>query len=281
MRVDRLCRGKCSSGPPANLLRAPAPDCAGREVKGQRLVEALIDKLRQDVPPVDKVRLLMTYIVSQEGIKEEDRRRLLEAAHLQPLDETAIINLFYLGITLSRGSGKGTSRRKPPSRGKAPDDAASYDLSRYTPAVKKVTEDVLTGAAPLAGYPYVKDRPVDLLDGAGGTGPGDVGLEMASRKAPAAHPNPSWASRGKSKEERTSLTGPRLVVFVAGGATHSELKCVYELVKVRGHLPQPAQESAHSSVPPALWWNPACRHTSATFSSARRACSPRKSLSAT
>lgn len=50
----------------------------------------------------DKIRLLITYIVSQEGIKDSDRKRLIELAAISSDDENSIANLRFLGITLSK-----------------------------------------------------------------------------------------------------------------------------------------------------------------------------------
>src|SRR5690349_19061477 len=49
---------------------------------------------------LDKLRLLMIYIISQEGIKDGDKKRLLELAKISPEEEAIISNLRYLGITL-------------------------------------------------------------------------------------------------------------------------------------------------------------------------------------
>ncbi|KAG8461329.1 hypothetical protein KFE25_010516 [Diacronema lutheri] len=206
-------------------------DSDGKEVKGTKLVEQLIEMVRRDVSPQDKMRLLMIYIISQEGIRDDDRRRLMDAAGLSPDDQAAIVNLFYLGVTLSRGASKATASRRKTAGGAKGSDAASYDLSRYTPVLKRLVEDVLTNAAPLAAFPYVKDRPASAASaGAGATiSPADVSLDAARR--PGAQPEPSWATRGRSKKEDASTAGPRLVVFVLGGATYSELKCCYELAK--------------------------------------------------
>lgn len=209
---------------------AMGEDSEGKEVKGTKLVDSLLEMVRRDISPQDKIRLLMTYIISQEGIRDDDRRRLIDAAGLSPEDQTAIVNLFYLGVTLSRSVGKPAVRvRKPPNKLKEA-EGASYDLSRFTPSLKRVAEEVLNGTAALAAFPYVKDRPASATSGTNMASPADVTLDAGARR-PGAHPEPSWASRGRSKRDENTTLGPRLVVFVIGGATYSELKCAYELSK--------------------------------------------------
>jgi syntaxin-binding protein 1 len=44
----------------------------------------------------------MLYIISKEGIKDEDRRKLLEHANITSEEITAITNLGFMGIKLSQ-----------------------------------------------------------------------------------------------------------------------------------------------------------------------------------
>lgn len=219
--------------------------------------------LRRDISPMDKIRLLMAYIITQEGIRDDDRKRLIEAAGLSPEDQTALVNLKFLGVTLLRGASKTAPRRKPASKAKE-ESAASYDLSRYTPRIKPAMEAALTGAASAADFPYVKDRPGPSL---GGISPADVSLE--ARRAVGV-PEPSWASRGRQKKEEGATLGPRLVVFMIGGVAYSELKCAYELTKVRARAERarrgaawcggtPSGGPAADSPAARLAWRPCAR----------------------
>lgn len=41
---------------------------------------------------------------------------------------------------------------------------------------------------------------------------------------------PKWADKGKKKDEgKPSFQGPRVIVFVAGGMTHAEMRTAYEI----------------------------------------------------
>jgi hypothetical protein len=55
---------------------------------------------------LDKLRLLILYIVAQEGIQDSDRRRLLEVSKLNPEDSQAITNLSHMGVRLTAASNK-------------------------------------------------------------------------------------------------------------------------------------------------------------------------------
>lgn len=64
----------------------------------------------------NKLRLFMIYIVSQEGIKEANRKRLmklLETNQDPPLlreRRDALVNLFALGVTLDQGKRAGAKK---------------------------------------------------------------------------------------------------------------------------------------------------------------------------
>ena len=50
---------------------------------------------------MDKLRLLLLYIVAQEGIQDSDRRRLLEVSKLSLEDAQAITNMSIMGVRLT------------------------------------------------------------------------------------------------------------------------------------------------------------------------------------
>merc|ERR1719178_140554 len=59
---------------------ATGTDSDGKALKTSALVDELIDALAMISGSEMKLRLIMIYIISQQGIKEEDRKRLFDAA---------------------------------------------------------------------------------------------------------------------------------------------------------------------------------------------------------
>ena len=78
----------------------------GEETNGKAFRTALQDLRallqRQDVTmtPEDRIRLVLLFIITQEGVQPKERKELMELAGIQPEDQVAILNLFYLGVTL-------------------------------------------------------------------------------------------------------------------------------------------------------------------------------------
>lgn len=90
---------------------------------------------------IDKVRLLMLYILSKDGLFDDDKRKLLWHAKLQKEYWNAIDNLKLLGVQVTRPRQKPgeKSLRKKKDRKRTPrEEEAPYELSRYVPTIKRI-----------------------------------------------------------------------------------------------------------------------------------------------
>jgi hypothetical protein len=175
---------------------------------------------------VDKLRLLMLYIVSQEGIKDADRKRLMDLANISIDDQGCISNLRFLGVTLLKAPrAKKTQTKEKKKSKKQRDDAPSYDLSRYVPQVKFIAQDLIDNTLPLEEFPFVKEDPNNIDTP---TAKDDV---KSLRKDKA---QPKWANKDKRKSEKPSASGSKVIIFILGGMTYSEMRSAYE-VSAKSH----------------------------------------------
>lgn len=89
----------------------------------------------------DKTRLLMLYIISKEGgIFEDDKRKLLEHSQLSREHREAINNLSLMGVQVTKDRrlpGDKSLRKRFARRRTNKDEDQPYELSRYSPALKK------------------------------------------------------------------------------------------------------------------------------------------------
>jgi syntaxin-binding protein 1 len=197
---------------------AVGEDSDGRPVKN--LISSMPPFLTDNqVELFDKLRLLMIYIISQEGIKDTDRKRLMELAKLNNNDQSAISNLRYLGVTLLKGSKiKNKQKIKEKSKKKQRDDAPPFELSRYVPLLKQIIEDASSNTLSNTDFPFIKEP-----SSAPSTNKKE---EVSLRKGS----QPRWANKGKErKSEISNSGGDRIIIFIAGGITYSEMRCVYEI----------------------------------------------------
>jgi len=198
-------------------------DAEGAPVKNviSAMPPILTDK---EVTKMDKVRLLMLYIISQEGIKDGDRKRLMELAQVTAVEQSYISNLRYLGVTLLKGTqAKKKKQMSDKKKKKQRDDAPPYELSRYIPAIKKVGEDLISNVLEISEFPAAKESVGELSKDS-----------KAESKKPAKslrqNLQPKWADKEKRKSEsKPERVGGKIIIFIAGGATLSEMRSVYEL----------------------------------------------------
>ncbi|KAF9913556.1 vacuolar sorting protein VPS33/slp1 [Lobosporangium transversale] len=166
------------------------------------------------VSTMDKIRLLMLYMICREGLRAEDRELLFEHAKISEGNAEAIQNLGLLGVNVERGGSKPRTKRKPfYPRKRAEDEEQPYDLSRYITKLKRVVEDHINGSLDPTLFPYTTEAPTDSSE-----------ASRSLRKTP----QPAWETR------KPNVKGSRLLVFVAGGVTYSEIRAMYELCQSMG-----------------------------------------------
>ncbi|KAG0055543.1 vacuolar sorting protein VPS33/slp1 [Gryganskiella cystojenkinii] len=167
------------------------------------------------VTPMDKLRLLMLYTMCREGLKAEDRERLYDLAKVTDSNADAIKNLGLLGVPVERGGSLPRTKRKPfYARKKADDEEQPFDLSRYITKTKKIVEEHINGTLDATLYPYTTEAPSDSAAEA----------TRSLRKTA----QPTW------DRKKPNVKGSRLLVFIAGGVTYSEIRAMHELCHSMG-----------------------------------------------
>ncbi|EGC40177.1 hypothetical protein DICPUDRAFT_147033 [Dictyostelium purpureum] len=165
-----------------------------------------------------KIRLLMIYIISQEGIKEEDRRKLMEMAGISQEEQMAFTNLRFLGVTLMKGAKSTKKTNSPPKIRKADGHNVPYEVSRYVPIMKDIAENLVNDSLPNSDFPFVKEEPIARASNAPVS---KVSLKGKSKQ-------PRWADPNVQVEE-TKYSGSKIIIFVVGGMTYSEMRSIYEI----------------------------------------------------
>ncbi|PFH51850.1 hypothetical protein AMATHDRAFT_84920 [Amanita thiersii Skay4041] len=181
------------------------------------LVEEMVPLLDgRDVINANKVRMVALYIQYRDGVPDEDKRRLYQHARLNIAEQDAVNALVYLGVRVTRGPNDRDTRKKIKQKSSHEDE---YELSRFKPALRAVIEDHVTNKLDTGLFPYVRESPSSV--------PTPV------RAAPS--PTTSLRSQ-KPAWHRAPRQGPtavevrqRVVVFIFGGMTYSEIREAYQL----------------------------------------------------
>jgi syntaxin-binding protein 1 len=183
----------------------------------------------------NKLRLLALFLITQEGVEEKTRKKLVETAQLDAAGEDALANLTYLGVSLKKASLKAkllaaaTGKKK---KGKAAiEDEVPYELSRFQPVLRDVIENLVNDELSETQYPRsaaaADDDDDDDLAAAKKKKAAKAGTSL---KSGSGAPKSKWASKkAGAKESADQFAGPRIIIFVAGGVTLAEIRIVYEL----------------------------------------------------
>ncbi|KAH9913550.1 Sec1-like protein [Epithele typhae] len=189
------------------------------------LVEEMVPLLdSRDVVNMNKVRIIALYIQHREGVPDEDRRRLYQHARLTMAEQDAVNALVKLGVRISRGAGDKDVKKKIKQKTNSEEE---YELSRYKPVLRTVLEEHVANKLDPTLFPYVKDSP----------SAGPTTSSLRSSPAPSVQPAVSLRSQKPSWHKASRVGGgggrddnrQRIIVFVAGGMTYSEMREAYVL----------------------------------------------------
>ncbi|KFO72406.1 Syntaxin-binding protein 3, partial [Cuculus canorus] len=191
--IERLCK--------AEQDLALGTDAEGQKVKDSMrvLLPVLLNKSHESY---DKIRAILLYIFSTNGTTEENLDKLIQNVQIES-DSDMIRNWKYLDVPVI--SSPAAPQDKHPRRDRSSEE--TYQLSRWTPIIKDVMEDAIENKLNSKDWPYSSQCP-PTWNGSGA---------VSARQKP----------RASYKEERK--TSARLIIFVIGGITYSEMRSAYEV----------------------------------------------------
>jgi len=197
--VDKLCK--------VEQDLAMGTDAEGERIRDhmRNIVPILLD---QNVTPKDKIRIILLYIQSKNGISEENFTKLIQHAQIPNEEKDMITNMGFLGQNVVVD---GNRKKVWQPRRKERVNEHTYQMSRWTPLLKDVVEDAIEDKLDNAHFPFL-----------GGQRQGSQ-----FKQAPASHRFGNWHKDKKNEVSQKNV--PRLIVFIMGGATYSEFRIGYEV----------------------------------------------------
>uniref|UniRef100_A0A183V1U2 Putative acetylcholine regulator unc-18 n=1 Tax=Toxocara canis TaxID=6265 RepID=A0A183V1U2_TOXCA len=212
--IDKLCK--------VEQDLAMQVDADGERVKDpmKLMVPLLIDPA---VEPADRLRLILLYILSKNGITEENLNKLLQHANIDMVEKETLMNASYLGLNVTTDVNalhvvplslfffQGRKRTWTPNRKERANEQV-YQSSRWVPVIKDIMEDAIDDKLDMKHFPFLSGRQMN-----------------PTYRAPTSARYGQWH---KERGHQTSYrSGPRLIVFVVGGVTYSEMRAAYEVTK--------------------------------------------------
>ncbi|XP_051947863.1 syntaxin-binding protein 3-like [Xyrauchen texanus] len=193
--VERLCK--------AEQDLAVGADAEGQKVKDP--MRTLLPVLLHPHDTPDKIRAVLLYIFSVNGTTEENLNKLIQHVKIEGESEY-ILNWKHLGVPII-SSPSLFSFRKPPRRDRS--DEETFKVSRWTPVIKDVMEDAIENKLDVKDWPYQSECP---------------SAWNGSRAVSARQKH-----KGSSPDDLRSSS--RLIIFVLGGVSYSEMRCAYEVTQ--------------------------------------------------
>lgn len=160
----------------------------------------LLDK---SIGDYDKLRIILLYIFHVNGTTEENLGKLIQHGKIAE-NRDIIENWKFLDVPILSS---GTQHRKPVRKDRSAEE--SYDLSRWTPIIKDIMEDSIANKLDSHDWPHCSGC------SAAWNGSGAVSARQGN----------------KSNLPDDRRGGLKLIIFIIGGITYSEMRCAYEVSK--------------------------------------------------
>jgi len=202
--VDKLCK--------VEQDLAMGTDAEGEKIRDhmRNIVPILLD---QSVTIKDKIRIILLYIQSKNGISEENFTKLIQHAQIPNEDREMITNLQLVGCNVVVD---GNRKKIWQTKRKERINEQTYQMSRWTPILKDIIEDCIDERLDNSHFPFLGGQRQTSQFGS----------------APSSGRYGGWHSRDTDRaSNKKSL--PRILVYIMGGTTFSEFRVGYEITNER------------------------------------------------
>lgn len=135
-------------------------DETGKKIKDY--INEVSTVITEPVGDKAKIRALGCAVISADGLDSNDLIRLMDLAPVAVDKRKALYNLKHFGVAVEKDK-----KAKKPKPYKRRSRETIFNLSRWTPVVKDLSEDAIQGKLDPAAYPAVKGTPQAMVETSG------------------------------------------------------------------------------------------------------------------
>ncbi|KAH9496594.1 Syntaxin-binding protein 1 [Bulinus truncatus] len=202
-------------------------DANGEKIKDhlKNVIPILLD---QTITSYDKIRIILLYIIHKSGLSEENIIKLSEHASIPSELKSIITDTQKLGVPIIKDE-KSQKPPEPPEKAQKqqrPQEKTQNPDQLYLPANRKPQnlEDIY---ATSRWVPYIKDIMEDLTND--NLNADSYPLLSGSLTPRQNNPGPRLSARLQDTGKKNNKAAPRLIIFIMGGVTFSEMRCAYSV----------------------------------------------------
>lgn len=185
---------------------------------------------------IDKIRQVIIYALYRGGIIEQDFVKLLAFIGIESNHDffshfmLLFKNFDQVGFQLIKQEPKAKPYKKQWFHDTIVKDPSIYNTSRFIPAVGNILSKIMANPLLLSEefFPYVKDKPIELLEEEEGSGYTTAANGSASLRNP--RHKAAWT---KNNTNPKRAPRQRFFYYIIGGVTQSEIKAAYEQAELK------------------------------------------------
>ncbi|KAF1791623.1 Sec1-like, domain 2 [Phytophthora cactorum] len=207
----------------------------GVEESGKKLKHSTIGKQLEDLfkdPKLtekDRFRVAAVFALTQDTLKEAERNKVMQAAKLSKKHETILENMALVaGSVLYKQNGNSLISSEELKLATKKAEAVEYSNARYDPKIKSIVASALKRTLSESTTRILSHHLPR------------VRLPVIPRRLDRSPYEKKWLEKVRPRKLRHCLCdtqesehffGEKMIVFVSGGATYSELRSIYEFPK--------------------------------------------------
>jgi len=195
-------------------------DSTGKECNRVKIQQRLSNEvlLKNDIPQELKLRLFMLYIIAQGGMKPNDRKNLIDQCKFDETASNIIFNFGSLGVTLQNDRPVEGHKNKEYWQAVQKDAKTKSEnsqlITRYTSYFEWILTQHAQNKLSTTDFPWTS-IPEDKDSG--------------NSKSAQSYRRPRKPLQSQQNNKQEQFTNPRIIVYVLGGVSYSELRATYQL----------------------------------------------------